>query len=168
MLLVRNRSRLVTRDEILAQIWGINHYLESESAVNTAIRKLRRWLPAVSHLEDLIAAWNVIAARENAWKNAEHFRNLPLLPRSGLTGTIDGSTAVISKVLLVPVPQRQCGLFVRLIQFVDRSAGREVCSIRRLFAIVSIPSVVSLCGRPAEQMRGEGRNPLDQPCQKQL
>lgn len=42
ILLVRNRSRLVTRDEILAQIWGFNHYLESESAVNTAIRKLRR------------------------------------------------------------------------------------------------------------------------------
>ena len=44
ILLVRNRSRLVTRDEILGQIWGINHYLESESAVNTAIRKLRRAL----------------------------------------------------------------------------------------------------------------------------
>ncbi len=44
ILLVRNRSRLVTRDEILAQIWGINHYIESESAINTAIRKLRRAL----------------------------------------------------------------------------------------------------------------------------
>jgi hypothetical protein len=28
-------------------------------------------LPAVSHLEDLIAAWDVGAARENAWLNAE-------------------------------------------------------------------------------------------------
>ncbi|MGA8742484.1 MAG: winged helix-turn-helix domain-containing protein [Terracidiphilus sp.] len=44
ILLARNRSRLVTRDEIVAQIWGVNHYLESESAVNTAVRKLRKAL----------------------------------------------------------------------------------------------------------------------------
>ena len=44
ILLVRNRARLVTRDEILGQIWCINHYLESESAVNTAIHKVRRAL----------------------------------------------------------------------------------------------------------------------------
>ncbi len=44
ILLVRNRSRLVTRDEIVAQIWGMNHYLESESAINTAVRKLRKAL----------------------------------------------------------------------------------------------------------------------------
>src|SRR5581483_135777 len=36
-------------------------------------------LPAVSHLEDLIAAWDVSAARETAWKNAEHLWNLPAL-----------------------------------------------------------------------------------------
>src|ERR1039458_3707287 len=44
ILLVRNRSRLVTRDEIVAQIWGVNLYLESESAINTAVRKLRKAL----------------------------------------------------------------------------------------------------------------------------
>jgi DNA-binding winged helix-turn-helix (wHTH) protein/Tfp pilus assembly protein PilF len=44
ILLARNRSRLVTRDEIVAQIWGVNHYLESESAVHTAVRKLRKAL----------------------------------------------------------------------------------------------------------------------------
>jgi hypothetical protein len=61
-------------------------------------------LPAVSHLEDLIAAWDVSAARETAWKNAEHLWNLPRLLAPGLTETIDGFTAVISKALLVPVP----------------------------------------------------------------
>lgn len=44
MLLARNPSRLVSRDEIVAQIWGVNHFLESESAVNTAVRKLRKAL----------------------------------------------------------------------------------------------------------------------------
>lgn len=44
ILLARNRSRLVTREEIIAQIWGVNHYIESESAINTAVRKLRRAL----------------------------------------------------------------------------------------------------------------------------
>ena len=61
-------------------------------------------LPAVLHLEDLIAAWDVSTARENAWKNAELLWNLPPLLASGLMDTIDGSTTVISKALLVPVP----------------------------------------------------------------
>ena len=61
-------------------------------------------LPAVSHLEDLIAGWNVSAAREGAWWNAEHLWNLPPLLVEGLMETIDGFTAVIGKGLLVSVP----------------------------------------------------------------
>ncbi len=63
-------------------------------------------LPPVSHLEDTIAAWNVSAARESAWQNAEHLwqlRPLPLLAASFMD-TLDGFTTVISKALLVPVP----------------------------------------------------------------
>jgi hypothetical protein len=61
-------------------------------------------LPPVSHLEDLIAAWNVCAARENAWRNAEHLWNLPAMLASGLIGTIDGFSTVIGKALPVPIP----------------------------------------------------------------
>ena len=63
-------------------------------------------LPSISHLEDTIAAWNVSAARESAWQNAEHLwqlRALPLLA-GGFTDTLDGFTTVIGKTLLVPVP----------------------------------------------------------------
>jgi len=61
-------------------------------------------LPAVNHLEDLFASWDVSAARETAWQNAESLWNLPPLLSAGLLGTIDGFTAVIGKALLVPVP----------------------------------------------------------------
>lgn len=61
-------------------------------------------LPAVSHLEDLIAAWDLSAARENAWINSEQLWNLPPLLGTGLMTTIDGFTTVIGKALLVPVP----------------------------------------------------------------
>ena len=61
-------------------------------------------LPDVSHLEDLIAAWDVSAARETAWNNAEHLWNLPPLLAESLVDGIDGFTTVISKTLLVPVP----------------------------------------------------------------
>jgi hypothetical protein len=61
-------------------------------------------LPAVSSLENTIAAWNVAAGREAAWNNAELLWNLPLLLGSRLMGTLDGTTTVISKTLLVPVP----------------------------------------------------------------
>jgi hypothetical protein len=63
-------------------------------------------LPPVSHLADTIAAWNVSAARESAWQNAEHlwqFRALPLLT-SSFMDMLDGFTTVVSKALLVPVP----------------------------------------------------------------
>ena len=63
-------------------------------------------LPPISHLEDTIAAWNVSAARESAWQNAQHLwqlRTLPLLAASFMD-TLDGFTTVIGKTLLVPVP----------------------------------------------------------------
>jgi len=63
-------------------------------------------LPPVSRLEDTITAWNVAAARESAWQNAEHlsqFLPVPLLASSFLD-VLDGFTTVIGKALLVPVP----------------------------------------------------------------
>ncbi len=63
-------------------------------------------LPPVSHLADTIAAWNVSAARESAWQNAEQLfqlRAVPLLASSFLD-MLDGFTTVIGKALLVPVP----------------------------------------------------------------
>lgn len=63
-------------------------------------------LPAVSHLEDTIAAWSVSAAREKAWNNAEilwHLQGEPLVVEA-FEDTLDGLTTVIGKSLLVPVP----------------------------------------------------------------
>jgi hypothetical protein len=63
-------------------------------------------LPAISHLTDTIAAFNVSAARESAWQNAEHLFQLRALPSlaSGFMDMLDGFTTVIGKALLVPVP----------------------------------------------------------------
>jgi len=63
-------------------------------------------LPPISHLADTIAAWNVSAARESAWQNAEHLFQLRTLPlfASGFVDMLDGFTTVIGKALLVPVP----------------------------------------------------------------
>lgn len=61
-------------------------------------------LPAVSQLEDVIAAWKVGAARETAWVNAEALWNLPAQLTDNLKHSIDGITTVIGKTLLVPVP----------------------------------------------------------------
>jgi hypothetical protein len=62
-------------------------------------------LPPVGRLEDTLAAWDVSAAREAAWNNAELLWNLG--GASLLTGTfldtLDGLTAVAGKALLVPV-----------------------------------------------------------------
>ena len=69
------------------------------------VRLLGDALPAASHLEDLIAAWGVSAAREAAWDNAElpwHLRQTPPLS-SVFMDALDGLTTVTNKALLVPV-----------------------------------------------------------------
>ncbi|MGD0914015.1 MAG: DUF5995 family protein [Terracidiphilus sp.] len=62
-------------------------------------------LPPVGRLEDTLAAWNVTAAREAAWNNAELLWNLGGVPAVAATflDTLDGLTTVASKALLVPV-----------------------------------------------------------------
>ena len=78
-----------------------------ESAKRTLhVRLLGGALPAISQMEDTIAAWSVSAARESAWQNAEHLWQLctiPSLEPSFMT-MLDGLTTVIGKVLLVPAP----------------------------------------------------------------
>jgi TolB-like protein/Flp pilus assembly protein TadD len=44
MLLVERASHLVTRDEIVARLWGRDVFVDAEAGINTAIRKVRRAL----------------------------------------------------------------------------------------------------------------------------
>lgn len=44
ILLARSNGRLVQRGEVVETIWGKGHFFEIDSAINTAIRKLRRAL----------------------------------------------------------------------------------------------------------------------------
>jgi hypothetical protein len=68
------------------------------------VRLLGDPLPAVSHLEDLIAAWDLGAAREKAWNTAESLWQDSAFAAGIRMDTIDGLTTVIGKALLVPVP----------------------------------------------------------------
>jgi DNA-binding winged helix-turn-helix (wHTH) protein len=43
-LLVEHCGQTVTRDEILERIWGKGVFIDSEHAINTAVRKIRRAL----------------------------------------------------------------------------------------------------------------------------
>lgn len=44
LLLVRESGRLVTRDQIVAHIWGKDVYLDADNSINAAIRKIRQVL----------------------------------------------------------------------------------------------------------------------------
>ena len=63
-------------------------------------------LPAVNTLEDTLAAWNMSAARELAWQNAEHLWHLRSTPalEAGFLDVLDGFSTVIGKTLMVPLP----------------------------------------------------------------
>src|SRR5271155_4019282 len=43
-LLVERRNYLVSREEIIERIWGKGVFLDTDSAINSAVRKLRRAL----------------------------------------------------------------------------------------------------------------------------
>ena len=62
-------------------------------------------LPPVGRLENMLAAWDLSAAREAAWNNAELLWRLDGVPAVAATflDTLDGLTAVASKALLIPV-----------------------------------------------------------------
>ena len=53
ILLVEGRGQLVTREEIIATLWGEEVFVDTEQGINTAIRKIRqvlRLVPFVRHL----------------------------------------------------------------------------------------------------------------------
>lgn len=61
-------------------------------------------LPDVTHLEDLIAAWDMAGFREQAWENAQRLWTDPAIAAAILEETTDYLTAFAGKALLVPVP----------------------------------------------------------------
>jgi Family of unknown function (DUF5995) len=68
------------------------------------VRLLGAILPPVSKLEDTLGAWDVAAAREAAWNNAEllwHLNGIQL--SASFLDTLDGLTTVAGKTILVPV-----------------------------------------------------------------
>jgi hypothetical protein len=68
------------------------------------VRLLGDPLPAVSHLEDLIAAWNLAGFREGAWKQAESIWRDSALANDILEGTTERITTFASEALMTPVP----------------------------------------------------------------
>jgi hypothetical protein len=61
-------------------------------------------LPAISHVEDMVAAWDLADFREKAWNTAQSLWGEPALLQSARMGVIDGLVAGMNKLLLVPEP----------------------------------------------------------------
>jgi Family of unknown function (DUF5995) len=68
------------------------------------VRLLGGPLPPVSHLEDLIAAWDLAGFREGAWEHAEGIWQDSALATDILEGTMENITTFAGEALLVPVP----------------------------------------------------------------
>jgi hypothetical protein len=80
-----------------------------DSLIDTAKKQLNVRLPgdplpAVSHLEDLIAAWNLADFREGAWRHAESMWRDPALAADILEGAMEKITTFAGEALLTPVP----------------------------------------------------------------
>ncbi len=86
LFLVERRGQLVTREEIRNRIWGPNVFLDTESAINTAIGKLRRVLRDRPHSPRFIETvpakgYRFIAAIEDPELQPA------LIPQSEITST---------------------------------------------------------------------------------
>jgi len=101
----------------VAPAHGTTHYndytaLNStlDAIIDTAKQQLNVRLPGdalsdLTRLENLAAAFGIAAAREVAWKNAEvlwHIKDVPPVCAAFLD-SVDATTAVTSKTLLIPV-----------------------------------------------------------------
>jgi hypothetical protein len=78
--------------------------LVEQAKQNLNVRLLGDNLPAVSHIQDTIASWDLAAARESAWNTAESLWQEASVVLTAHMNIIDGLTTVISKALLVPAP----------------------------------------------------------------
>ncbi len=80
--------------------------LIQQAEIDMHLRLLGDALPAVSALDDKIAAFSMSAAREAAWDNAEVLWHMgDLLPAfTAYLLSLDGLTAAASEALLIPVP----------------------------------------------------------------
>jgi hypothetical protein len=76
--------------------------LIEQARQNLYVRLPGDQLPAVTHIEDTIASWNLATARESAWNTAQNLWQEPPIVVAAHMSIIDGLTTVISKTLLVP------------------------------------------------------------------
>ena len=61
-------------------------------------------LPAVSHVEDMIAGWGLADFREKAWNTAQTLWSAPALAQTALLDVIDTLVEGMNTLLLVPEP----------------------------------------------------------------
>src|SRR5260370_40514514 len=124
ILLVREDGRLVGREEIIERLWGKDVYFDTDSSVNTAIRKIRRALgedpEKPHHIETVLgkgyrfksgtdAATRMTSPREEAEKPrimlaVPTFENLTGDPGQGYIG--DGLTEATNSRMGEIAPRR--------------------------------------------------------------
>src|SRR5271167_3406372 len=78
LLLVERRGQLVTREEIIERIWGKEVFLDSESSINTAVRKLRRALHVQRNTSRFIVTVPTKGYRFTATVNEPTFQTDPI------------------------------------------------------------------------------------------
>ena len=78
--------------------------LIDEAKKTLHVRLLGDALPPVSHVEDAIASWNLVASREAAWNTAEILWFEPRFLVPAHMAILSALTAFLGKTLLLPAP----------------------------------------------------------------
>jgi DNA-binding winged helix-turn-helix (wHTH) protein len=105
-LLVELRGQLVTRDQIIDRLWGKEVFVDSDSGINTAVRKIRQALH-----DDTNAPRFVVTVPAKGYRFAAPVLAAPLIATNGKVRANDETAAI------VPLPDSfapsENGLYVR-------------------------------------------------------
>ena len=147
ILLVREKGRLVSREEIIERLWGKNLYFDTDNSINTAIRKIRNSLGDAAgnpqYVETVLGrgyrfkGHAVIASKVESVQVAERSRvMLAVLPFENLSGDPgqDYFSDGLSEETIMRLGQmspRQMGVIARTSSMAYKQTDKSVAQIGR-------------------------------------
>lgn len=142
-LLIDRRDQLVTREEILERIWGKGLLLDTDNAINSAIRKIRRALR-----DDPDAPRFVVTVPTKGYRFVAPVRERNQQPSEGAKNNLDYSASGPGHLLDFSSPQSPAGTDLPTEASVKYARSGDVNIAYRVFGdgprdMVLIPGTLS-------------------------
>ena len=113
-LLVESRGQLLTREEILARIWGTEVFLDVDNSINTAIRKIRQ---ALKDNPESPRFLHTVPGKGYRFEGSDFTSNVSVIPPGAPVLPAEVSASAPAEAAPPPVPDRPSARKIRLWPF---------------------------------------------------